>query len=93
MGWVGQGQHLFLWRILLCKIQPQNLPKKIKIEGIDLHIQPNGISFECQRNFKLDELRNIWIEIEQKIPDLGEPAEQCKIPQAQSFRERHKKIS
>ena len=27
MGWVGQGQHL-LWRILLCKIQPQIPPKK-----------------------------------------------------------------
>ena len=28
MGWVGQGQHLFWWRILLCKIQPQIPPKK-----------------------------------------------------------------
>jgi hypothetical protein len=27
MGWVGQGQHLFRWRILLCKIQPQIPPK------------------------------------------------------------------
>jgi len=28
MGWVGQGQLLFWWRILLCKIQPQIPPKK-----------------------------------------------------------------
>ena len=28
MGWVGQGQHLLWWRILLCKIQPQIPPKK-----------------------------------------------------------------
>jgi len=28
MGWVGQWQHLFWWRILLCKIQPQIPPKK-----------------------------------------------------------------
>ena len=28
MGWVGQGQHHFWWRILLCKIQPQIPPKK-----------------------------------------------------------------
>jgi hypothetical protein len=29
MGWAGQWQYLFWWRILLCKIQPQTLPKKI----------------------------------------------------------------
>ena len=34
MGWVGQWQHLFWWRILFCKIQTQIPPKKKSLPGM-----------------------------------------------------------
>src|SRR3989344_4804001 len=59
MGWVGQGQHLFRWRILLCKIRPPIPPKKRAVRAVARRFRRLGIKTSKQNNFQFL-LRKIW---------------------------------
>lgn len=69
---------------------PEELIDKLKIEGVNIEIKPNSISFSCNQYLKLDEIKKIWDQIEQSLPDLEKPAEPCNLEQAKSFREKQK---
>ena len=67
---------------------PNELSDKIKIYNVDIKIKPNSISFSYNHPLELDEIKDIWNQIEQILPDLKESAEPCGLPQAKSFREK-----
>ncbi len=71
---------------------PEELIDRLKIEGINIKIKPNSISFSCDQYLELDEIKKIWDQIEQSLPELGKPAEPCNLPLAKFFRERQKDL-
>lgn len=71
---------------------PEELTDKIEIEGVNIEIKPNSISFSCNQYLELGEIKKIWDQIEQNLPELEEPAEPCNLTQAKSFREKQKQL-
>lgn len=71
---------------------PEELIDKLKIEGVNIEIKPNSISFSCDQYLELDEIKKIWDQIEQNLSDLEKPTEPCNLPQVKSFRERQKNL-
>lgn len=65
---------------------PEEFPRSLEQKGISVTVKPNSISFTCARYVEMDELQNIWDQIERVLPDLGKPAELNMSPAAQSFR-------
>ena len=70
---------------------PENLIHELELKGIIVKINSDSLAFSCSRYLELEELKNIWNQIENILPDLQKPAEPCKLRAAQSFRERLKK--
>ena len=70
---------------------PKNLIHELELKGIIVKINSDSLAFSCSRYLELEELKNIWNQIENILPDLQKPAEPCKLRAAQSFRERLKK--
>lgn len=71
---------------------PAGLIKKFQARGVKIKIKPDAISFDCDSYLKIEELKEIWDEIEQAVPDLGKPAPECNISAAKTFREKQKEI-
>ena len=70
---------------------PKNLIHELELKGIIVKINSDSLAFSCSRYLELEELKEIWKQIENILPDLQKPAEPCKLRAAQSFRERLKK--
>ena len=51
---------------------PESLVGYLKAKGVTLKISPNNIEFECNKFLDLDELKNIWDQVEQNLPDLNQ---------------------
>lgn len=84
------GFHMFNGQIISFEknhLIPEELIGSIKIDGVDIKINPNSISFSYDHFLELDEIKNIWNQIEQSLPDLGKPVTPCSLPQAESFRQ------
>jgi len=50
---------------------PENLISYLKAKNVTLKISPDNIEFECNKFLDLDELKNIWDQVEQNLPDLN----------------------
>ena len=70
---------------------PDKLINRLEIEGVDIKIKPNSIAFSYDHYFELDEIKQIWDQIKEVLPNLHKPAEPCNIEQAKLFRQKQKK--
>lgn len=69
---------------------PEELVEKLKAGGVNISLGPNFVSFSCDKELSLDQLREIWEEIESTLPKVGEEVEPCSLPAAISFRQKQK---
>jgi hypothetical protein len=63
---------------------------KFKERGVIIQTMPKEIRLLFRREFSQEEIKNFWQEVENLIPDLGRPAEPCRLNQAKHFRERQR---
>lgn len=68
-----------------------DLANQLELQGVIIKIDPEYLSFTCNRVLTLEELKQIWNKIESAVPDLHQPAEQNNLPAAESFRNKWKK--
>jgi hypothetical protein len=67
---------------------PEKLAQKLAGLGVKLEIQPDRIWLTFEKFADLDEIKKIWDEIAETLPDLGGPAEPSQLEGAKSFRKR-----
>lgn len=67
---------------------PENLAQKLAGLGVKAAIEPNRVSLTFEKYIELDEIKKIWDEIAEALPDLGAPAEPNQLRAAKSFREK-----
>ena len=65
-----------------------SLYKNLLKQGVVLNHDDKSIWFESNKELQLDTIKNIWDIIIKEVPDLGEPAKPCQLPQAKHFREK-----
>ena len=70
---------------------PENVVHELERKNIKVKINPDSLTFSCSRYLEPEELKEIWKQIENILPDLQKPAEPCKLRAAESFREKFKK--
>lgn len=69
---------------------PDQVIDKFKDQGVVIEIKPNSIKLIFKNEFDQSEIYNFWQELENYLPDLGEPAQPCQLRQAVLFREKQK---
>jgi hypothetical protein len=67
---------------------PEDLTKKLAGLGVKAAVEPNRISLTFEKYVELDEIKKIWDEIAEALPDLGGPAEPSQLQGAKDFREK-----
>lgn len=88
---VGELQHLHFAAPQDPSILPPSLIESLAGRGIRARFSLKGekIVFDTDATLSLDELKSVWKEITDAMPDLGKPAEPSDMPVAQQFRKRH----
>lgn len=71
----------------------EELEQELRLNGVDITIKPRSVLLTFNQYRELPEIEKIWDEIESTLPDLGQVAEPCQLPAAESFRQRQKNIT
>jgi hypothetical protein len=71
---------------------PEDLVQKLAGLGVKAEVNPNRVSLTFEKFTELDEIKKIWDEISEALPDLGGPAEPSQLQGAKSFREKQSEI-
>jgi len=69
-----------------------SLQAELAKEGIELIIEANAIKLKFSRSVGLPLITETWSKIEKALPDLGRPAQPCRLNSAKSFREKHAEL-
>lgn len=90
---IGESQHAHFAEPQDPSILPASLVDSLAGRGIRLRLNPRGdkLVFDTDANLSLDELRTVWKEITDALPDLERAAEASTIPAAEGFRSRTEK--
>lgn len=59
-------------------------------KGVVLQIEPSAISYTTDRILSVEEMKDIWSNIQEEIPALDKPAKQSTLPNAVAFREKYR---
>lgn len=67
---------------------PEDLVQRLADLGVKAEIQPNRVSLYFEKFFELSEIKKIWDEIVETLPDLGSLAEPSQLQGAKDFRKK-----
>ena len=62
--------------------------KKLKSKGVEIEIEDKSITLSLEKEMTVPEIKKIWDEIAEALPDLGKPAEPNTISAGESFRKK-----
>lgn len=71
---------------------PQEVASKLSQMQVEIEIKPNAIIFNHKSKIGIDDVKEVWDEIEKVIPDLDKPAEPAQVGTAVDFRKRQAKL-
>lgn len=89
---VGELQHLHFAAPQDPSILPPSIVESLAKRGVRVRLSSRGekLVFDTDAMLSLEELRSVWKEITDAMPDLGRPAEPSDMPVAKRFRKKER---
>lgn len=91
-GGPGVQQLVFEKNDYLEKFDQKKLKREMAEKGVELELGPGQINFLCQEKMPVEDLKEVWDTIAERLPEIDKGTKKSKISAAKRFRRRQERF-